>query len=83
MSPNLELNQIENFDGELFQEPEFHAPDRLALEHPFNLDDLIRILSALPARKALAPDGLPTIFWKIITLDIASIIFHTIQGHYI
>ena len=54
LTPSLELKQIENFFGQLFQDPSFQYSGNVPLQTlPFTSDDVLRELQHLPEMKVI------------------------------
>ena len=71
LTPQQELDQITEFFGQLYCDPNFQSDNPPALTHvPFTEDQIRTQLQGLPMTKALAPDGLPALIWRHFAADL-------------
>ena len=79
LSPQQELDELVQYFGTQFHDPDFLQPDLPPLQVlPFDEDAVYEALRRMPATKAVAPPSLPAIVWKALAPELASSTYHAL-----
>ena len=77
--PHQELAVLVDHFGTMFHDEHFELAPAPLNSIPFTQDQVAMGLSKLPATKALAPDGMPGLIWKVFAHDIAAVVYPAIE----
>ena len=79
LSPQQELDELVQYFGTQFHDPDFLQPDLPPLQVlPFDEDAVYEALRRMPASKAVAPPSLPAMVWKALAPELASSTYHAL-----